>query len=80
MLVVYVHIAVPAIWVLLLEKSSWLNADALVPLEAIFLSTLVMIGQNLQAALIANRRQTVAGWWASREPRCGGRAAGKCGH
>jgi uncharacterized membrane protein len=50
MLFVYVHIAIFAIWMLLLEKSPWPTLTLVVSLEAIFLSTFVMIGQNRQAA------------------------------
>ena len=47
---VYVHIALFAVWMLLLEKSPWPTLTLVVSLEAIFLSTFVMIGQNRQAA------------------------------
>jgi uncharacterized membrane protein len=47
---VYVHIAVFAIWMLFLEKSPWPTLTLVVSLEAIFLSTFVMIGQNRAAA------------------------------
>jgi uncharacterized membrane protein len=50
MLFVYVHIAIFAIWMLLLEKSPWPTLTLVVSLEAIFLSTFVMIGQNRAAA------------------------------
>ena len=50
MLFVYIHIAIFAIWMLLLEKSPWPTLTLVVSLEAIFLSTFVMIGQNRQAA------------------------------
>ena len=46
---VYLHIALFAIWMLLLEKSPWPTLTLIVSLEAIFLSTFVMIGQNRQA-------------------------------
>jgi uncharacterized membrane protein len=46
---VYVHIAVFAIWMLFVEKSPWPTLTLVVSLEAIFLSTFVMIGQNRQA-------------------------------
>jgi uncharacterized membrane protein len=45
---VYLHVALFAIWMLFLEKSPW--PTLIVSLEAIFLSTFVMIGQNRQAA------------------------------
>jgi uncharacterized membrane protein len=50
MVFVYVHIAIFAIWMLALEKSPWPTLTLVVSLEAIFLSTFVMIGQNRQAA------------------------------
>ncbi len=50
MLFVYVHIVVFAVWMLVIEKSPWPTLTLVVSLEAIFLSTFVMIGQNRQAA------------------------------
>ena len=47
---VYLHIALFAIWMLLIERSPWPTLTLIVSLEAIFLSTFVMIGQNRQAA------------------------------
>jgi uncharacterized membrane protein len=47
---VYLHIALFTIWMLLLERSPWPTLTLIVSLEAIFLSTFVMIGQNRQAA------------------------------
>jgi uncharacterized membrane protein len=47
---VYVHAALFAVWMLVLEKSPWPTLTLIVSLEAIFLSTFVMIGQNRQAA------------------------------
>jgi uncharacterized membrane protein len=47
---VYVHIALFALWMLVFEKSPWPTLTLVVSLEAIFLSTFVMIGQNRQAA------------------------------
>lgn len=47
---VYVHIVLFAVWMLVLEKSPWPTLTLVVSLEAIFLSTFVMIGQNRQAA------------------------------
>ena len=47
---VYVHVAVFAVWLLLIEKSPWPTLTLVVSLEAIFLSTFVMIGQNRAAA------------------------------
>jgi uncharacterized membrane protein len=47
---VYLHVALFAIWMLVIEKSPWPTLTLIVSLEAIFLSTFVMIGQNRQAA------------------------------
>jgi uncharacterized membrane protein len=47
---VYLHAVVFAVWMLVLEKSPWPTLTLIVSLEAIFLSTFVMIGQNRQAA------------------------------
>ena len=47
---VYVHVAVFALWMVFFEKSPWPTLTLVVSLEAIFLSTFVMIGQNRQAA------------------------------
>ena len=47
---VYVHVVVFAVWMLLVESSPWPTLTLVVSLEAIFLSTFVMIGQNRQAA------------------------------
>src|SRR6476620_11846726 len=48
---VYVHAAAFAAWMLLAEGSPWPTLTLVVSLEAIFLSTFVMIGQNRQAAI-----------------------------
>ena len=47
---VYLHIALFAVWMLVFERSPWPTLTLAVSLEAIFLSTFVMIGQNRQAA------------------------------
>ena len=47
---VYLHVLLFAIWMLVFEKSPWPTLTLIVSLEAIFLSTFVMIGQNRQAA------------------------------
>ena len=47
---VYLHAVLFAVWMLVLEKSPWPTLTLIVSLEAIFLSTFVMIGQNRQAA------------------------------
>ena len=46
---VYLHASVFAVWMLVLERSPWPTLTLVVSLEAIFLSTFVMIGQNRQA-------------------------------
>jgi uncharacterized membrane protein len=46
---VYVHVVLFAAWMLLFERSPWPTLTLVVSLEAIFLSTFVMIGQNRQA-------------------------------
>ena len=43
---VYLHIALFAVWMTLLEKKPWPTLTLVVSLEAIFLSTFVMISQN----------------------------------
>src|SRR3954454_1333963 len=47
---VYAHIVVFAVWMLFVESSPWPTLTLVVSLEAIFLSTFVMIGQNRAAA------------------------------
>jgi uncharacterized membrane protein len=47
---VYLHALVFAAWMLFAESSPWPTLTLVVSLEAIFLSTFVMIGQNRQAA------------------------------
>jgi len=47
---VYLHAVLFAAWMLLIEQSPWPTLTLIVSLEAIFLSTFVMIGQNRQAA------------------------------
>jgi len=46
---VYIHAIVFAAWMLFFERSPWPTLTLVVSLEAIFLSTFVMIGQNRQA-------------------------------
>jgi len=46
---VYIHVAAFAVWMLVFEASPWPTLTLIVSLEAIFLSTFVMIGQNRQA-------------------------------
>ena len=47
---VYLHVALFAVWMVLLERRPWPTLTLVVSLEAIFLSTFVMIGQNRQAS------------------------------
>jgi len=47
---VYVHVVLFVVWMLLVEKTPWPTLTLVVSLEAIFLSTFVMIGQNRAAA------------------------------
>ena len=47
---VYIHAAVFALWMIFLESDPWPKLTLIVSLEAIFLSTFVMVGQNRQAA------------------------------
>jgi uncharacterized membrane protein len=47
---VYLHIALFTVWMLFIESKPWPMLTLVVSLEAIFLSTFVMIGQNRQAA------------------------------
>jgi uncharacterized membrane protein len=44
---VYVHVALFARWMLVVESNPWPTLTLVVSLEAIFLLTFVMIGQNL---------------------------------
>jgi len=46
---VYLHAVLFAAWMILFERSPWPTLTLVVSLEAIFLSTFVMIGQNRQA-------------------------------
>jgi uncharacterized membrane protein len=46
---VYLHVVVFAVWMLFVERSPWPTLTLVVSLEAIFLSTFVMIGQNRAA-------------------------------
>src|SRR6476661_739278 len=47
---VYLHAVLFALWMVVFERSPWPTLTLIVSLEAIFLSTFVMIGQNRQAA------------------------------
>jgi len=47
---VYLHIALFTVWMLFVESKPWPTLTLIVSLEAIFLSTFVMIGQNRQSA------------------------------
>ncbi len=46
---VWIHAIGFAVWMLFIEKSPWATLTLIVSLEAIFLSTFVMIGQNRQS-------------------------------
>ena len=46
MMFVYLHILLFAVWMIILEKKPWPTLTLVVSLEAIFLSTFVMISQN----------------------------------
>lgn len=46
---VYIHAVAFAVWMLVLEQDPWPKLTLIVSLEAIFLSTFVMIGQNRQS-------------------------------
>jgi uncharacterized membrane protein len=47
---VYLHIILFTVWMLFIEHKPWPTLTLIVSLEAIFLSTFVMIGQNRQSA------------------------------
>jgi len=47
---VYLHVVLFTIWMLFIESKPWPALTLIVSLEAIFLSTFVMIGQNRQGA------------------------------
>jgi uncharacterized membrane protein len=46
---VYIHAVAFAVWMVWFERSPWPTLTLVVSLEAIFLSTFVMIGQNRQS-------------------------------
>ena len=46
---VYIHAVLFAVWMLFIEADPWPKLTLIVSLEAIFLSTFVMIGQNRQS-------------------------------
>ncbi|MGA8247802.1 MAG: DUF1003 domain-containing protein [Nocardioides sp.] len=48
---VYLHIVLFGLWMVFAESNPWPTLTLAVSLEAIFLSTFVMIGQNRQAAV-----------------------------
>ena len=50
MMFVYLHAVGFVVWMLFVESNPWPTLTLVVSLEAIFLSTFVMIGQNRQAA------------------------------
>ena len=47
---VYIHIVLFTVWMLFIEPKPWPTLTLIVSLEAIFLSTFLMTGQNRQAA------------------------------
>jgi uncharacterized membrane protein len=47
---VYIHTLVFAVWMIFLESNPWPTLTLVVSLEAIYLSTFVLIGQNRQSA------------------------------
>jgi uncharacterized membrane protein len=47
---VWIHAVLFVVWMVALEKNPWPTLTLVVSLEAIFLSTFVMIGQNRQSA------------------------------
>jgi uncharacterized membrane protein len=47
---VYIHAIGFAVWMVFIEKNPWPKLTLIVSLEAIFLSTFVMIGQNRSAS------------------------------
>ena len=53
---VYIHVVLFAVWMLALERKPWPTLTLVVSLEAIFLSTFVMISQNRADA----KRQVLA--------------------
>ena len=53
---VYLHVALFTVWMLFLESKPWPTLTLIVSLEAIFLSTFVMIGQNRQGHSSRPRR------------------------
>jgi len=55
MMFVYIHIVVFALWMIFAEKQPWGTLTLVVSLEAIFLSTFVMIGQNRQSSFAAEK-------------------------
>ena len=49
MMFLYLHAVIFAVWMIFVEGDPWPKLTLVVSLEAIFLSTFVMIGQNRQA-------------------------------
>ena len=50
MMFVYIHAVIFAVWMIAIESNPWPKLTLIVSLEAIFLSTFVMIGQNRQSS------------------------------
>ena len=63
---VFLHALLFALWMVVFEKSPWPTLTLIVSLEAIFLSTFVMIAQNRQAAF----QQAAPGRPRTRPRRC----------
>ena len=55
---VYLHVVLFAAWMLFFESKPWPTLTLVVSLEAIFLSTFVMIGQNQELELKTNTQLT----------------------
>jgi uncharacterized membrane protein len=65
---VYLHIVLFTVWMVAVESRPWPTLTLIVSLEAIFLSTFVMIGQNRQAAFQQEKLMTTSSRkkWSSR--------------
>ena len=57
---VYVHVVAFVAWMVLVETNPWPTLTLVVSLEAIFLSTFVLIGQNRQGAVPRRRPTTTS--------------------
>jgi uncharacterized membrane protein len=65
---VYLHVALFTVWMLFIESKPWPTLTLIVSLEAIFLSTFVMIGKNRQGPSSRPRPTTTSPSksWSSR--------------